>query len=213
MPTDTWRNLPDDKRARVLNAAMREFGERGFAAGSLNVIAREAGVAKGSLFQYFMGKADFFTTVCTVVAQDIRDNVVQDIDPADEQPYFDRLRSIVRRWLVYFREHPLERSIAVVSIAELDQDTKAIVRAASNRHFADVFRPLVEQGAARGEFAAGVDVDVVLSLSVLLLRHLHSVPFDDNHDPALQLAKREPSEVERTALHMVELLEHGVRHR
>ena len=53
MPRPTWFNLDEGRRERVLRAAMAEFGSRGYSAGSLNVIAREAGVAKGSLFQYF----------------------------------------------------------------------------------------------------------------------------------------------------------------
>ena len=44
-------------------AAMAEFGRHGYSGGSLNVIAREAGVAKGSLFQYFDDKLDFFAHV------------------------------------------------------------------------------------------------------------------------------------------------------
>ena len=43
---------------------MVEFGTRGFSAGSLNVIASQAGIAKGSLFQYFEDKLDFFVTIC-----------------------------------------------------------------------------------------------------------------------------------------------------
>src|SRR5215467_12179948 len=59
----TWTNLDEVRRDRVLNAAMAEFGRHGYSGGSLNVIAREAGVAKGSLFQYFDDKFDFFAHV------------------------------------------------------------------------------------------------------------------------------------------------------
>src|SRR5690349_5607311 len=49
MPTETWMRLPDARRATVLDAAEAEFARNGYSRGSLNVIAREAGVAKGSL--------------------------------------------------------------------------------------------------------------------------------------------------------------------
>ncbi|MDT4921381.1 MAG: hypothetical protein QOI15_2283, partial [Pseudonocardiales bacterium] len=63
MPRPTWANLDADRRERVLHAAMAEFGRHGYSGGSLNVIARDAGVAKGSLFQYFDDKFDFFAHV------------------------------------------------------------------------------------------------------------------------------------------------------
>src|SRR3981081_2696778 len=63
MPRTTWDNLDERRRERVLHAAMAEFGRRGYSGGSLNVIARDAGVAKGSLFQYFEDKFDFFAHV------------------------------------------------------------------------------------------------------------------------------------------------------
>ena len=53
MPTVTWARVDPARRAAVVEAAEAEFGAHGFSGGSLNVIARRAGVAKGSLFQYF----------------------------------------------------------------------------------------------------------------------------------------------------------------
>ena len=50
MPTVTWARLDPTRRAAVIEAAEAEFGTHGFSRGSLNVIARRAGVAKGSLF-------------------------------------------------------------------------------------------------------------------------------------------------------------------
>lgn len=50
MPTVTWARVDPARRAAVVEAAEAEFGAHGFSRGSLNVIARRAGVAKGSLF-------------------------------------------------------------------------------------------------------------------------------------------------------------------
>ena len=58
MPTVTWARLDRTRRAAVIEAAEAEFGAHGFSRGSLNVIAGRAGVAKGSLFQYFADKRD-----------------------------------------------------------------------------------------------------------------------------------------------------------
>src|SRR5947209_11595247 len=111
MPTETWWNLPNEKRQRVTRVAMIEFGKRGFSAGSLNVIAREAGIAKGSLFQYFGDKLDMFASICDAASAVIREATIDGVDMENE-PFFDALRHIVRNWLGFFSSHPVERGIA-----------------------------------------------------------------------------------------------------
>ena len=72
MPTPTWERLPAARRDAVVAAAEAEFGAHGFSRGSLNVIAREAGVSKGSLFQYFADKEDLCAYLADVVSLRIR---------------------------------------------------------------------------------------------------------------------------------------------
>ena len=55
--------LPEDKRWRILDAAIREFAEEGYEKASTNAIAKEAGIAKGLLFHHFGSKKDLFLWV------------------------------------------------------------------------------------------------------------------------------------------------------
>jgi TetR/AcrR family transcriptional regulator len=64
MPKATFKNLPDEKRERILHAATRLFAERGFNQTDMDEIARRSGVAKGSLYNYFRSKDDLFLHVC-----------------------------------------------------------------------------------------------------------------------------------------------------
>src|SRR5688572_30470951 len=103
MPTVTWWNLTEEKRARIARAAITEFARRGFSSGSMNVIARDAGIAKGSLFQYFGDKLDLFTTVSQSAIKDIEAAMLEGIDLARD-PFFASLRRIVTRWTAYYRD-------------------------------------------------------------------------------------------------------------
>ena len=47
-----------------------------FSSGSLNVIAREAGIAKGSLFVYFADKLELFGYVCETTSEAVRAHMV-----------------------------------------------------------------------------------------------------------------------------------------
>ncbi|HEV3352925.1 MAG TPA: TetR/AcrR family transcriptional regulator [Acidimicrobiales bacterium] len=206
MPTETWWNLPAEKRERVTRAAMIEFGKRGFSAGSLNVIAREADIAKGSLFQYFDDKLDMFTTICEAGIQNIRDAALDGVDVENDE-FFPALHHIVRNWLHFFATNPVERGFAYAAGNEVDAEAGAAVRSVTSSHFVSELTPLVKAADARGEFAPGVPVDQVIAMVVLLLRHLDKAPYYPHVDPVLDLTGKPPAEVERISLELVDALE------
>jgi len=206
MPTETWWNLPPEKRERVTEAAMIEWGKRGFSAGSLNVIAREAEIAKGSLFQYFDDKLDMFTTIVEAGIERIRDAALEGVD-VENDAFFPSLRRIVCNWLEFFTSHPVERGLAYAAGYEVDEEAGAAVRSVTSAHFLSELTPLVKGAVARGEFRADADPDQVISMVVLLLRHLDKAPFYPHVDPVLDLTNKQPSDVERVALELIDALE------
>lgn len=60
MPKETFLKLPEDKRERVMRASISEFINHGFEKGNVGDIAKKAGVAKGSMYQYFENKKELF---------------------------------------------------------------------------------------------------------------------------------------------------------
>lgn len=53
-------NLDVEKQDRILNAAMKEFAQKGFEKASTNEIVKEADISKGLLFHYFKDKKNLF---------------------------------------------------------------------------------------------------------------------------------------------------------
>jgi AcrR family transcriptional regulator len=60
MPKETFLNLPLEKQEKVMRAAIKEFLKHGFEKGNVADIARNAEVAKGSIYQYFENKKELF---------------------------------------------------------------------------------------------------------------------------------------------------------
>ncbi|GEN88860.1 TetR/AcrR family transcriptional regulator [Oceanobacillus sp. FSL W8-0428] len=60
MPTSTFFNLNDSKRAKLLQAAEKEFARAPLPQASIANIVKLAGVSRGSFYQYFNGKEDAF---------------------------------------------------------------------------------------------------------------------------------------------------------
>lgn len=54
------RRAPEERPTQILDAAFREFGERGLAGARLDDIAKRAQVAKGTIYLYFPNKEALF---------------------------------------------------------------------------------------------------------------------------------------------------------
>lgn len=60
MPTKTFFNLSEGKRSRLILAAMEEFSKYSLNEASINAIIKKADISRGSFYQYFENKEDFY---------------------------------------------------------------------------------------------------------------------------------------------------------
>jgi AcrR family transcriptional regulator len=195
MPTVTWARVDPARRAAVIEAAEAEFGAHGFSRGSLNVIARRAGVAKGSLFQYFADKRDLYAFIADIGSQRVRaymEDLILELDP--NRPFFKFLTDLLDGWVAYFAEHPRERALHAAATLEVDTDARISVRNVIHRHYLEVLRPLVHGAQARGDLRADADTDVLLSLLLLIFPHLALAPYMRGLDPILGLDEPTPEQ-------------------
>lgn len=63
MPRERYQAMDPEKKARLLDAATREFAAHGYELASINTILDDAGLSKGSFYYYFDDKADLAATV------------------------------------------------------------------------------------------------------------------------------------------------------
>ncbi len=60
MPRETFENLKEEKKQRILSAALHEIAENGYDKASVTRIVKEAHIATGSFYQYFEDMEDLF---------------------------------------------------------------------------------------------------------------------------------------------------------
>jgi AcrR family transcriptional regulator len=92
-------------RARLVEAGQHEFSERGYAGATARSIARRAGSATGSFYQYF---ADKDALLCELASERLRcvaDRALAVVDGHLGTPR-DRVRAMVRIVVDYHREDP-----------------------------------------------------------------------------------------------------------
>lgn len=169
------------RRARVLG-------------GSLNVIARRGGVAKGSLFQYFADKRDLYA--CIVDTRELACFHIEDRirELESSRPFFDFLVDLLDAWVAFFAAHPHERALLAAAVLEVDSDARISVRTVIHRHYLEILWPLVRDAYTLGDLRADSDTDALLSLLLMIFPRMALAPFVRGLDPVLGLDEPTPEQ-------------------
>ncbi len=92
MPKQTFLNLPEDKRKAFIAIALDEFADNEYNTASISKIVEKAGIAKGSVYQYFEDKQDLFMYLLDVSNQEMLTYIQQSPPPDPGSGFFATLR-------------------------------------------------------------------------------------------------------------------------
>ena len=162
------------------------FGERGYDAVSLDDVAERLDVTKGSLYHYFSGKEELGSAAIEALGTTWTARLAELVERVGGPPGV-RLRVLVREQLIVaVRDHPAGLGLFLVPDAWPDAQ-RAVIKELRRRHDR-LFRDVVEEGVASGEFVV-VDVDTTLhclhaamTQAALWYRGLHGARLDNALD-------------------------------
>ncbi len=148
------RPLKGDKRVRIVDAAVGVFAEKGYHSARISDIARQAGVADGTIYLYFRNKEDLLLTIF----EEKMDGILQGLQAAltgVEGPQ-ERMRVFARFHFEQMRQQP---ALAQVLQVELRQSSRFVREYRPERlwDYLAVFSGIVELGQSTGAFRADID--------------------------------------------------------
>jgi len=141
-----------DKRERILTAAERVFARRGFFAARVSGIAKDAGVADGTIYLYFKSKDDLLISLFENRMKQVNDTLRAAIA---ECPPAEQLRAFIHTYLKLVSDEPTAAEVLTI---ELRQSSK-FMKEYDNPQFASFLRMLggiIADGQARGELDPGI---------------------------------------------------------
>ncbi|HSN26615.1 MAG TPA: TetR/AcrR family transcriptional regulator [Kofleriaceae bacterium] len=124
-----------DKRERILSAAERIFARHGFFAAKVSDVAKEAGVADGTIYLYFKSKDDLLISLFERRMLELTEALQEAIAG---KPPREQLRSFIR---TYLQKCSDEAAATEVLTIELRQSSK-FMKEYENPAFADFLRML-----------------------------------------------------------------------
>lgn len=157
MPKQTFFNLPEEKRERIIEAALEEFSDNDYQSVSISRLVQAAEIAKGSFYQYFQDKADLYHYLLTLMSEK-KQELLRVAPPDPEMSIFAYLRWLAQASVAFELKNPRLSRIGYMALrdAGLPQTLLADARTQSHAYF----RQLVEQGQAQGDIAAAIDIDL-----------------------------------------------------
>jgi TetR/AcrR family transcriptional regulator, fatty acid metabolism regulator protein len=151
------RRRSDDKRSRILQAAVKVFARRGYFASRVADVARRAGVADGTIYLYFRNKEDILVSLFDEVMSEHLEGKRREVEPGSDAPA--RLRAVAERHLGLLGRN---RDLAVVFQVELRQSTKFMERFTASwlQDYFALIAEIIEQGQREGTLRADLPVKV-----------------------------------------------------
>ncbi len=154
MPQPTFFNLPEEKRQKILDCALEEFAAHDYDSASVSKIVARAGIAKGSLYQYFADKSDLHAYLLELAAQKKAELMAAARPPGSN--LFDNLRWLFEEMARFELLYPQLAKVgyrAAYGKSPLPETVIARGRQATMQYFTQ----LIEQGKLRGEIRAEID--------------------------------------------------------
>ena len=136
------RRRENDKYQRILEAAIKVFAEQGFFQSTIAQIAKEAGVADGTIYLYFKNKDDILVQFFNYKAKQVFDGFREEVNRAENA--VDKLRNLVRRHLAEFQR---DRNMAILYQFETHQSSRLAeeqIKEMSNMYL-DIVAEIMEQ--------------------------------------------------------------------
>ncbi|MDQ3365459.1 MAG: TetR family transcriptional regulator [Myxococcota bacterium] len=160
----------NDKRSRILAAAERVFARRGFFASRVSEIAKDAGVADGTIYLYFKSKDDLLISLFETRMKEVNEALRAAIAGASSSP-IDQLRAFIQTYLQLINDEPAAAEVLTI---ELRQSSK-FMKEYENPQFADFLRMLgglITAGQERGELDAAIPAHIVARMIFGMLDEL-----------------------------------------
>ncbi len=155
------KNLPNrtsTRRARdrdeIIDAAARVFRRRGYRASTVEDIAAELGILKGSLYHYINSKQELLYEVVVSPLQVANTKLGAVL--GDESSVESRLRGAFRSHMEVIRDEFPRLSIALTERLELPDEQLSELRELMRR-YEQQWEDVIEEGIIAGVFRPGLD--------------------------------------------------------
>lgn len=172
MPKQTFFNLPEDKKERIINISIDEFARYYYHKASITRIVNSAGIAKGSFYQYFENKKDLFKYIVQKIGEKKLKYLAPILSNINNMDFFEVVRQLYIAAINFAMENPKLQSIGDSFTKDNDIKLKEEIIGSTKPKSNDIFISLIKKGIEKGEINPNIDIQltasIITNLSVMI---------------------------------------------
>lgn len=158
MSLNDLKEKKPEKYRCILEAAIRVFARKGFYQARVSEIAKEAGVADGTIYLYFQNKDDILIKLFEDGMKIVIDNVQREVEKGA-----NALEKLHRFAVAHLSLIESDKDMAEVIQVELRQSTKFMKEYRNEKfyEYLDIISAIVREGKEQGLIRADVEPGIV----------------------------------------------------
>jgi len=187
-----------EKRNDLINAALLEFGEKGYENASLNNILKEAGISKGTFYYHYENKEDLYMYLMDILVEEKFKFLSRRMDSIDvNEDIFTKLKLTIKLGMEFASKNPQINKFSQSFIKEFGTESQNQIM---EKYFIDrsgyldgltkkydfesidYVGELIEEGYARGEIREDLPKKFVKQIVNYLFYNLQRIVNTDNLD-------------------------------
>jgi AcrR family transcriptional regulator len=160
LPKSTFFNLSEEKKKKIFDAAVQEFSKQRFSDASINQIVKNAGIPRGSFYQYFADKEDIYLYVGEEMAKDI--NEIRGNQEAfnSNASFFEIIMQRAKDTFKVGKIRPEYCKIGALTETDNSEFILQLLRASAEKHI-----KIIERDKQRGLIKPEIDSELVIKIT------------------------------------------------
>jgi TetR/AcrR family fatty acid metabolism transcriptional regulator len=157
------------RRESIIQAAIEVFSKKGFQAAGISEIAQRAGVADGTIYQYFKNKEDLFFSIPIEKTNEFRSKV--ELHLKGISGALNKLRKFVWYFLYFFKTNPEYGRLLMLEMRVNKSFVKTETYDFLKQSVSSVLE-IIEEGQKEGVIRKDVDIYLLRHLILGILEHM-----------------------------------------
>jgi AcrR family transcriptional regulator len=181
--TDTFRRLPPEKKNLIYETAVGLFGRYGYDGLPVDRFCRDAGISKGSFFQYFPSKSHLLEFVI-LIFDDYFARWIGEVRKQDKGGLAKvRLQHLYHAVVMNAKLYPAEKQFYLFATHALAHSGIEISGIDIERHVHSYVREIIERGEETGEIRSDIRIDQTGHLLAVIFGALVGREFGNKGGP------------------------------
>jgi AcrR family transcriptional regulator len=188
LPSETFFNLPEDKRNLIIEVTLDEFFEFGYQKASIARIVERSEISRGSFYQYFVDKRDLYKYIITEVISSKKYSYSKELmKDMDRMEFVEIVRQLFISGIRFYRDYPKMAVIATDFMRSRDEKLRNEVIGGSYKKSNVFFTEMINDRKSKNEIDKSIDSKIlnylITSLSISFSEYLlenDNINFNDD---------------------------------